>query len=198
MAATVAGQRQILAYTSSALVALLPTGETLWTKPWHMTVAQPVIVPPDRIFVSTTQVAGSTFEGGSELFRISFAEGKAQVETVWESREMRNYWSGSVAHDGYLYGFDNATLRCVSLETGESKWARRGLGKGSLILADGLLILWSDQAVLTLAEATPEGYQQKGQVQVFDVGRTWAPPALADGRLFLRGGPHLACFDVKG
>ncbi len=52
-------------------------------------------------------------------------------------RHMKNHFSSSVLHDGHIFGFDNATLRSISAKTGESNWAKRGFGKGSLMLADG-------------------------------------------------------------
>ena len=45
--------------------------------------------------------------------------------------------------------------------TGESAWAKRGLGKGSLIFADGPLVVLSDKGTLVLVEATPGAYNEK-------------------------------------
>ncbi len=197
-AVTIAGRRQILVFTPSALLALLPSGEVYWRRPWPLTVSQPVFVPPDKIFVSTTHVTGSPSEGGATVLKVSDDGEKAVVEPLWESRILRNYAGSSVLHEGHIYGFDNATLRCIAAETGELRWARRGLGKGTLVSADGLLLIWSDQGKLTLAEATPDGYRQKGQVRIFDEGRTWTPPTVAGGRLYLRGRTDVVCLDLKG
>ena len=197
MAVTVGGRRQILAYRPHELVSLDPSGTVLWRHPWAMAIAQPIPVPPDGLFLSTTRVTGSDSEGGAVLLEFRDQPGGAAVEPAWESREMRNYWSSSVLYDGHIYGFDNATLRCIAAASGEGRWAKRGLGKGSLIVADGLLILWSDQGVLTLAEADPESYSQIGQAQVFEKGRTWTPPALAGGKLFLRGGDEIVCLNLQ-
>jgi outer membrane protein assembly factor BamB len=100
--------------------------------------------------------------------------------------------------DGHVYGFDNATFRCLRLADGEQVWAKRGLGKGTVIAGDGLLIVYSDRGEAVLATASPEGYQEKGRLKVYDVARTWTPPTLAGGHLYLRGGDELACFDIGG
>ena len=62
-------------------------------------------------------------------------------------------------------GFDNATLKALSGD-GELLWAKRGLGKGTLITADGLLYILSDRGTLVLAEMSPEGFRERGVVFV--------------------------------
>ena len=63
------------------------------------------------------------------------------VEEVWAHRLMRNHFNGSVVVEGHLCGFDKAFLKCMNATTGETTWTKRGLGKGSLIKADGKLVL---------------------------------------------------------
>lgn len=197
MTIEVDGRREIVVLTMSEVVGLLPTGEVSWRHPWSVTVAQPVFVPPDKVFVSTTNHAGYDNEPGAMLLWIRSADGRTTAEPVWRNRAMRNVAAASVYYEDNIYGFDNATLRAIAAATGETRWAQRGLGKGSLIIADDLLFLWGDQGTLTLAEASPESYRQLGQVKVFEAGRTWTPPTLADGKLYLRGNRELVCLDVK-
>ena len=120
----------------------------------------------------------------------------ATVDEVWQTRHMKNHFSSSLLHDGTIYGFDNATLRAISVETGETEWAKRGLGKGSLIYADGHLIVLSDRGVLALVEATGEAYNEKGRVQALE-GRCWTAPSLANGRLYLRNHEEMVSYDLK-
>lgn len=198
MAVTLGGRRQILALRPSELVSLTLEGEVYWRRPWSMTVAQPVVVPPDKVFLSTTEIAGGQGIPGALVLRVGAGGEQAATETLWESRIIRNYAAASVLWEESIYGFDNATLRCINAASGEPQWAKRGLGRGSLVAADGLLFVWSDQGELTLVEASPEAYRQTGQVRVFEDGRTWTPPALAAGKLYLRGHAELVCLDVKG
>jgi outer membrane protein assembly factor BamB len=198
MPATLGGRRQLLALRPNQLVSLTPEGEVLWRQPWSMTVAQPVVMLPDKVFLSTTEIAGGQGIPGALVLKIGGDGQGTAPETVWESRILRNYSAASVLWGESIFGFDNATLRCVAAATGEPCWARRGLGRGSLVAADGLLFVWGDQGELTLVEATAEEYRQLGQVRVFEDGRTWTPPSLAAGRLYLRGHTEVACLDVKG
>jgi outer membrane protein assembly factor BamB len=116
---------------------------------------------------------------------------------VWRNRDMKNKFSTSVYHDGYLYGFDNKILKCIDAKTGEMKWRERDLGHGSLIYADGHLVVMGEQGQLVLVEATPDAFKPQGRMQVFE-GKTWTAPSLSDGKLYLRDQHQLVALDVSG
>ena len=107
------------------------------------------------------------------------------MKTLWESRKMKNQFSSSVLHAGHLYGFDNSILKCVRVEDGEECWKARGFGHGSLIYADGKLIVLGERGKLALVAASAEGYAELAADQVF-TGKCWTPPTLSDGVLYLR------------
>jgi outer membrane protein assembly factor BamB len=110
---------------------------------------------------------------------------------------MKNHFNSSVAWGGHIYGFDDATLKCVDEKTGAETWRQRGFAKGSLILADGRLVVLSEGGLLALAEATPEAYKESGRAQVLQ-GRTWTMPTLAGGRLYLRNEKEMVALELKG
>lgn len=189
VAMTLAGKRQIVVPGQGAVVGLSTDGKELWRHPWMVSMGQPMAVGEDRVFLSTIQN-----DVGGVLLRI----GSEAPEVLWENPRMRNFWSSTIAWNGQLFGFDNSTFRCLDAETGEILWSRRGLGKGSTVIADGLLFILSDQGVLVLAEATPEEFRERGRVRFFDEGRTWTPPALRNGYLYLRSPSEIARLDVRG
>ena len=193
IAVTIDGVHQLVFVHTAGreIVALLPDGTVHWTHPWEPgAIAMPVFVPPNRILVSASADVGAL------MLEVGRGEdGKPRVAEVWRSRLLKNHFSSSVHVDGYIYGFDMGTLRCLDAATGESKWAHRGLGVGSLIAADGLLFVLGDRGRLVLVEATPEQYRELGSLQVFD-SRTWTAPSLADGRLYLRDHEELVCVEV--
>jgi outer membrane protein assembly factor BamB len=193
LAVTIDGTRQYVFVRTATgdVVSVLPDGKVHWQYTWKQgAIASPLFLPPNRIFASATDDIGAV------LLEIGTADGKAAVREVWKNRLMRNHFSSSVLYEGHIYGFDNATLKCIVAETGEQKWVQRGYGKGSLIAADGLLYILSDQGQLILAEATPEGFHEKGKVQVLE-GRTWTAPVLSHGRLYLRNDKEMIVFDVR-
>jgi hypothetical protein len=72
------------------------------------------------------------------------------------------------------------------------------VGKGSVAYADGHLYVFSEDNVVGLVEASPEGYREKGRFTIADQGwPTWAHPAVSGGRLYLRNQNVLASYDVR-
>lgn len=181
----------LLFFNVSGLVALSPGGEFLWRVPFpeHMArIAQPLFVPPDLVFVS----AG--YDLGAMVVRLTPGSG---AEKVWESRTMRTLVSTSVTRDGLVYGFDNSTLKCIEAATGQKRWAKRGgFGNGSLIWADGHLFVLTERGKLLLVEATGDGFREEGAAQQLFNGRTWTPPSLSEGRLFVRGPEEIVALDL--
>ena len=193
LAVTLHGVRQYVFAPSSGgqVISLLPDGTVYWTHDWHRgTIAMPVPVGDDGIFVSASA------DVGGMLLRLRLKDEKPVVEEVWRNREMKNHFSSSLAYDGHIYGFDNGSLKCIDAATGERKWGKRGLGKGTLILAEGKLFLLSERGQLVIARATPEAYEELGRMQVLS-GKTWTSPSLADGKLYLRDLEDLVCLDVR-
>jgi outer membrane protein assembly factor BamB len=196
LGADLAGRRQVVWTADADLVGVSLSGEVLWTLPWAPTIGQPVFVPPSGVFVTTVPLA--QFEGGALLLDVATVEGGAVRATpVWRNNRLKSLWASPLYYDGHIYGFDNATLRCLRAKDGEALWAQRGLGKGDLLAVDGRLIIYSDRGLLLLAEASPEGYKEKGRMKLFDAARTWTPPTLADGRLYVRADSELVQLDLR-
>ncbi len=189
----------LVVLTGDAVVGVSPdTGEEYWRHPWKTTmdanVATP-IVQGKTLFISTG------YNRGAGWFVLSADGGKIQAELAEEltrssGRDMKNYLSTSVLLDGHLYGFNNTALTCMEFETGETKWRERGFNRGSLIAADGKLIVLGERGTLALVEASPEEYKERGKFQVLQ-GRCWTVPTLAAGRLYVRDEQELACLDLR-
>ena len=73
----------------------------------------------------------------------------------------------------------------IHYETGELKWKQRGLGCGSLIAADGKLIILAETGDLVLAEVASDSFKELTRTE-FLTGRCWTSPILANGRVFGR------------
>ena len=189
------GRPKVLAFVGEELLALVPeTGEVLWRHRWKtsygVNAADPVLYPPNRIFLS------SGYDTGGALLQVRDEGNGFRVEELWTTREMKNHFSSSVRHGDHLYGFDNATLKCLDLVDGSNCWRHRGFGKGSLVLADDLLIVLGDEGTLALVEPTPEGYQELGSVRALESG-SWTPPSLAGRWLYLRDHREIVCLDLS-
>jgi outer membrane protein assembly factor BamB len=194
---SVDGVDQIVFWSAHGLHAVSPSdGKVLWRYPWEtfcpvsgdpLNTGTPIFVAPDRIFMSS----GS----GAAVIRISRAAETFKVETVWKSEEMRSDVNTSLLLGDYIYGFDRGTLKCLDVRTGEVQWKARGFQRGSLIAADGKLIVLGEDGKLALVEASPEGFVQMDSAQVLS-GRNWTSPSLAAGHLYLRNHEELICLNL--
>ncbi|HKY31581.1 MAG TPA: PQQ-binding-like beta-propeller repeat protein [Candidatus Polarisedimenticolia bacterium] len=193
LAVDIAGRRQYVHVVGTRLFALDASGKEVWSHAWPEgeTHAMPVFVPPDRIFESGAEGVGGV------LLQIENGPDRTTVKEVWKNGTFRTHFNAAILHQGHLYGFDNTSLKCIKAEDGGLAWVKRGLGKGSLILADGMLVVLADDGRLVLAEATPSGFVEKGMVQALQ-GRCWTPPAMAGGRVYLRNHSEIVAYDLKG
>jgi outer membrane protein assembly factor BamB len=93
----------------------------------------------------------------------------------------------------------NKDYICADAGTGKLNWSKTGFGQGkkdyssTIALGSRLLVLTEDGTLLLL-EANPQKYTELGRLQV--CGNTWAHPAYADGRLYVRDGRSLACLNL--
>jgi outer membrane protein assembly factor BamB len=187
LVATIENETQIIIALDTMLLSFDTHGETLWSyrMPLRGPMAMPVLLPPNKIFVSSESRTGS--------FLVEVSDNKPAE--VFSSPGMQNNWSSSCYHNGYLYGFSRARLQCVSAETGEMVWGKRGYGKGSLIIVNDVIVALSDQGLIVLAEATPEEYREIGSFKALE-GKSWTAPTFADGKLYVRNLTSMSCFDL--
>ncbi|MEM8964009.1 MAG: PQQ-binding-like beta-propeller repeat protein [Acidobacteriota bacterium] len=185
------GERRYVYVSGQKLYCIDATGKELWAHDWPRgeTHAVPVALGPGLIYASGAEGVGA------QVLKVN-PEDETQVEQVWSSHRLRNHFSAAVTHNGVIYSFDNATLKAVSAEDGSLVWAKRGLGKGSLILADGHLIVLSDRGKLLLVEAGAETYTEKGSFQAMN-DLSWTAPTVSHGRLYVRNHKELVSFDLR-
>jgi outer membrane protein assembly factor BamB len=189
-----AGVPQLVVLMGEALVSVAPgDGHELWRQPWKTeqdaNVAAPIF-SHDRLFISTG------FGTGCAMFDLSAAAGKPAARRLWANKNMENYFASSVLVDGHLYGFKKTILTCIDFDSGAVNWKQRGFNQGSLLAADGKLIIYGERATLALAAISPEKYREISKTQVLD-DQTWTVPTLADGRLFVRNQKELVCLNLR-
>lgn len=196
LTATIGGQRQVLFFTGTHLVGVAPsTGALLWRFPWktdfQCNIATP-IVAHDYVLIT------SNYDRGCAVVKIAQDEGAWKARLVYKNRRLRSHFSTPVRWKDHVYGFDDTNLVCLDFRTGEVLWKERGFGKGSLLIADGLLIVYGESGEVALAEAIPEAYRERSRFRFSTQGAScWSVPALADGRLFIRDQEKLACYAVR-
>lgn len=195
IALQVAESLHLVFVTPTSVVGVSPAGDRRWH--WQIPkgsaidqpIAMPVAVDGDKVFVAHRS------EGGSALLQLANDEQPPTV--LWQSRHLLNHMNSSVAVGGHLYGFHNATLKCLDAQTGRQVWAHRGLGKGSLIAWGEHLLILSDEGQLVIAPATPEQYRETARTPIL-TGRAWTAPSLAEGRLYARNHHEMVRVDLTG
>jgi outer membrane protein assembly factor BamB len=196
IAAEVGEIRQIIVFTSEGVVGLRSNnGALLWR---YNRVANRTANIATPIFQNGFVFVSSAYGTGCALLKLTAEGGTVKATEVYFSREMQNHYSTSVVVGDSAYGFSNAILTAMNLETGRVAWRDRSVGKGSVTYADGKLYLLSEDGVVGLTEATSVGYRERSR---FEIPRgafpTWTPPVISGGRLYLREQDNLYCFDIR-
>jgi len=188
------GMPQIVVLMGEAVVGVSPSdGKELWRYPWTTTLDANVATPiffKNRLYVSTG------YGTGCGMLELSAKDGKAETKLLWANKDMKNYFSTCVLVEGHLYGFNNTMLACMDFETGEVSWKQRGFNRGSVLAADGKLLIYGERATLALAEISPREYKEISRAEVLS-DRTWTVPTVSGGRLFLRNEKDLACLSLQ-
>jgi outer membrane protein assembly factor BamB len=197
-----AGGRKMYVYCGHRGVAGVAAedGSLLWdTEEWKIsiaTVASPVPVPGDRIFLS------GGYEAGSLMLQLAEAGG------IWSATTQFRLPPGifgatqqtPVFFEGHLYGVrPNGELVCLDLD-GKEVWASgmsHRYGLGPYLIADGKILVMDDRGKLTMAKAAPDGFALLAEAQVLDGHDSWGPFALAGGRLLARDLTRMVCLELN-
>ncbi|HEY2253036.1 MAG TPA: PQQ-binding-like beta-propeller repeat protein, partial [Planctomycetaceae bacterium] len=129
--------------------------------------------------------------------------GKTAAEPVWDNNDtMSSQFSTSVPYEGYLYGVDGrqdmgrGRLRCFDPKTGKVQWTEEQFPIANLIVADGKLLIVTDDGELRLGRATPKACPELARARLAE-STTRALPALANGLLYVRDATSVKCVDLR-
>jgi len=195
------GLRILFTMNSKAfLAANADNGEFLFTVPhetkYDVNATSP-IYHDGHVFIC------SGYGSGSAQFKLKVDGQKASVQQAWQSKELDNHHGGVILLDGYLYGASQDKNRgawvCLEWKSGEKMCAERGVGKGSLTYADGMLYTLSEQRDMGLVPATPKEHKVVSRFKIPSGGEgpSWAHPVVCGGRLYVRHSDRLFAYDVR-
>ena len=192
---TMGNQKCVAIFGFREIVGLIAaTGRQMWQFPWKTRYD---INAADPIISGNTIFIASGYNKGCTLLKI----GQGNLTEIWRNKNMRNHASSCVLWKGHIYGFDGqygggGKLTCLDYETGDVKWSQKGMGTGSLMIADGKLIILSERGKLVTAPASPEGFKELSSAQIL-TGKCWTVPVLANSRIYARNAVgDLVCVDV--
>ncbi len=192
----------ILAMTAKELVGVsAKTGQVLWH--WDRP-ANGIANAPSPVFLGNRVFEATGYRTGGGAVDLKVTDNGVTATPAWDSKDMICHHGGYVLVDGFIYGNNDAAgWSCLDFKTGEMKWKDLGVGKGSVIYADGMLYTVSENAKareIGLVQASPEGLKLVSKFALPEGGQgaVWAHPAIANGRLYIRHGDVLFCYDIKG
>jgi outer membrane protein assembly factor BamB len=198
----VGGKRVYVQTTASGAFGVdAETGRLLWSYPIDKTTA---VIPTPIVRDDLVYMVAGYKRGGALLRQIPEGNGGVTIEEVYGLKpELANKHGGVVLVGNHLYGCadDKQIIICADLETGETVWKERGSGKNSVAIAaaDGHLYLRYQDGTMALAKADPSGFVEVSSFQIPGSGDrpSWAHPVILDGRLYLREGDTILCYDIQ-
>jgi len=201
-----AGQRAIVTLTANSVVGVsAKDGALLWRFPFNDLLSESSTTP---VKVGDLLIASSVTLGSVGL-KLTAKDGKPAVEQAWKNPQLPCYFSTPVAvgkdHVYMVTGNLAAIMRrqpqadlcCVETATGKLLWKKEKVGKYHAALlrtGDNKLLMHCDSGELVLIDPDPKEYRELSRSKV--CGETWAHPALADGRLYVRDDKELICLKV--
>jgi outer membrane protein assembly factor BamB len=188
--------------TPGRIIGLKPqTGEILWEfNNWQnmIQVAPALDAGEGRIIV----VGG--YEHGTAMIQVEKMKyNKFSVKEIFNHNDFGDHTKPPVLFNGYFYAQFSTNNRrdglcCMSMD-GKLMWKtiRSPLfDKGSMILADGLILATDGRKTLYLIEPDPSGFKPLASAEMLGEGQNWAPLALSEGKLLLRDQSKIMCVKV--
>ncbi len=187
------GRRYVVGFAgSSVIIADVLDGRQVlrmpWETDWKVNAAAP-IVHDGHLFLT------SGYSTGCGLFKLRQDGENLALDQVWKSTVLLNKFQSCVLHEGYLYTSDQKALVCVEFLTGKERWRQRRVKNGTVLLADGHLLVLTQDGKLRIAKADPNAFEPLTNADIL-TGRCWTVPVLHRGKLYARNLERAVCFDL--
>lgn len=189
-------------------------GAVLDEFPWRSTrfasvnAATPVPSGPNRVFLT------EDYGKGGVMLEFD-ADGGSRV--LWNLPEFGCQFQTPIHHEGMLYGFggNGGLMMAVDAASGRTFWSEAfyqttipwndrdipiSLGHAHLIHVDGGFLCLSENGSLLRMNLNASGYRIDAKARLFYAPETWAPPVVANGRLYINQnemGSRLICYDLR-
>lgn len=229
--AKISGEDQVVMVTSSTnpfghpgaektmgkIIGIEPsTGKILWEyKNWecHISVANAVEAGENKLLI----VGG--YELGCVMIKVDKkTDGSYGVTELFKHNDFGDHTKPPILFKDYFYAQFSTNgkrdgLVCMNMD-GKIIWKTKTepkFDKGSMILADGLILATDGANKLYLIEPDPAGFKPLASADLLKPGgvntsnrmtnfggptQNWAPIALADGKLLIRDQSRLMCVKV--
>lgn len=177
---------------------------------WHYNrIANGTANVPTPIVVDDYVFCTSGYgDGGSALLRVRRRGQSFSVDEVYYkgSGELQNHHGGVIRVGNHIYGghgHNKGMPFCLEWKTGRIVWVNKdpgiqALNSAAVVYADGHLVFRYENGPVTLVQATPTGYREKGRFELPNRnGPSWPHPVIAGGKLYLRNQDELQVYQLK-
>jgi outer membrane protein assembly factor BamB len=198
VAVDVAGAPRVLMVTRLSCLLFDPaTGEECWKFAFGqrgptVNAATPVVIGGDRLLVTSAYGIGC----------VCAAFDRSAATPVWQGAgPLATQYCTPILVGDHLYGFDGrddvppADFVCIEAASGREAWRERNVAYGTLLAADGKLVVATTDGELVLVRPDPTGLRELARCRPL-AGTVRALPALAGGRLYLRDDTTLICLGL--
>jgi hypothetical protein len=205
MPLTIGDVKQYVILTNQGLAGVAAKdGKLLWNHRRKPAYGTEVINTPliKGEFIYTTIASGN---GGCELVKIEKDGDAFKATRVYSNQNLSNHHGNVVLVGDHVFGSSQGPWVYQDFKSGEVVWSERKFPGGAMTYADGRFYLFAENnGAAALVEATRDGWKEHGRMtmpkasmQRQKQGKVWAPPVVANGKLFLRDQELLFCFDIK-
>lgn len=189
------GRDQAICTMPTRVVAYDPqTGEIVW---WCDGIRGPRgdLAYSSALIGGEYCVATGGYSGPSVALKLGGKGDLTESHRLWREEKNPQSIGSGVLLDGYVFkpNADAKGVQCLEAATGKVVWSSRGAGQnwGSIVMADGLLFVTSQQGATLVFKPNPEKYEE---VAVNKLGEpSNSTPAVSDGDIFIRTSGHLFC-----
>jgi len=177
------------------------TGKVLWTYTgWQCIIPVPQAVDAGQGRVLIT----GGYTAGTAMIKVDkSSDGTFAVSELFKNPDFGAHTQPPVLHDGHFYAHYTTNERADGLIAmgmdGQIKWktgTQPAFVRGGSVLADGLLLMTDGNTKLYLIEPSPTGFKPLASAVVLEPGDNWAPLALVQGKLLVRGQKELKVLQV--
>ena len=188
--------RIILTMVQRSIVGIdMKTGKVYWRHPNKVSYDISAVTPA---YENGLMYVTNGYGHGSHMFELS-ADAAASSKK-WSEKSLDVHHGGVVLVDSHIHGASNRGVwTCIELATGKVKFTDKLVGKGSVIYVDGMLYGYGERGGnVGLIKINPTGYEMAGSFKITKgTNEHWGHPTISDGRLYIRHGNALMCYDIK-
>jgi outer membrane protein assembly factor BamB len=176
------------------------SGKVLWTyTDWQCIIPVPQALDAGEGRVLIT----GAYSAGTAMIEIEKKGDSYAVSELFKNPDFGAHTQPPVLFQNHFYSHYTINERSDGLVAmtmdGKVTWKtdqQPPFVRGGMILAEGLLLMTDGNTKLYLVEPNPSGFKPLASATILEAGDNWAPLALVDGKLLVRGQKELKALQV--